>query len=116
MSYQSLIEDRGIRILIEEENGDYQGDLLFFVKGGRKFGFVSVGYGSCSGCDAYEAACDDNSLNELGDDIVGEIQWFDSLKQAKEFIANENERALQWYYHSSGWVNFARAVAEYRVR
>ena len=116
MSYQSLIEERGIRILIEEMIGDYQGDWLFFVKQGRKYGFVSVGYGSCSGCDAYDAAMDDGTLDELGEEIVASIEWFDSLKSAKQYVGNAYERALQWYYHESGWDDFAREVSEYRAR
>lgn len=116
MSYQSLIEECGIRILIENVIGSYDGDLLFFVKRARKFGFVVVGYGSCSGCDSYEAAMDDDSLAELGDEIVGAIQWFDSLKGAKKYIGNEYERALNWYFHESGWDDFAREVSEYRAR
>jgi hypothetical protein len=114
--YEDLIERDGINIVLYETVGSSEGDYLVLVKKGRKYGFVSIGYGSCSGCDAYEACYSDADFTELANDIIGEIRWFVSLKEAKSWITNEYDQKLQWYGNESGYSTFAREVAEYSAR
>ncbi len=42
-------------IMVAESYGDYQGDSMYMIRRGARFGMVRVGWGSCSGCDALEA-------------------------------------------------------------
>lgn len=59
MSYGSLISNR-FNVLMSEYFGSYQGDAFFVVEGpGDTVGLIVVGYGSCSGCDWYEATITD---------------------------------------------------------
>jgi hypothetical protein len=55
MSYQQALEAAGAKILAFEEFGDYQGDWFSLVEYKGEVGWVSGSYGSCSGCDAFEA-------------------------------------------------------------
>ena len=51
MSYQEAIEAAGVKVLAFESFGSYQGDWFAKVDGGYVWGT----YGSCTGCDAFEA-------------------------------------------------------------
>ena len=54
------------------DDGDYQGTLIFifpydtYQPMASEYLYTSVGYGSCSGCDTWEAA-------ETGDNFVGDM-------------------------------------------
>lgn len=53
--HQDLFERQGFEILDWESFGSFQGDHAAIVKKDGKVGFIVVGYGSCSGCDALQA-------------------------------------------------------------
>lgn len=96
--YQDLIEKRGrVKIIASASDEDYQGDTLLLVQGDSGFGFLIFGWGSCSGCDAYEAAYDDDhELEELGDSLVRGIQWFDTLEAAEDYITSGKDWEGSW--------------------
>src|ERR1041385_38155 len=52
MSYQKALEAAGAKVIDFKEFGSYQGDWFAFLDDGQ---IVSGSYGSCSGCDAYQA-------------------------------------------------------------
>jgi hypothetical protein len=54
MSYQSAMETAGAVVHDFEQFGSYQGDWWAFLTYQGITGFVTGGYGSCSGCDAWE--------------------------------------------------------------
>ena len=49
------LEKAGANVLDFEEFGSYQGEWLAFVEYKGEKGIVQGSYGSCSGCDAFEA-------------------------------------------------------------
>lgn len=55
MGYQKAIEACGLEVEKFKEFGSYQGDWIAILKDGR---VVSGSYGSCSGCDAFQAEFD----------------------------------------------------------
>lgn len=55
MSYEKAIELAGAEILACEYFGSYQGDWYAKVKYNGKVGWVVGSYGSCTGCDAFQA-------------------------------------------------------------
>ena len=55
MSYQSALEAAGAEVLEFEEFGSYQGEWLALVRVGGVLGVAEGCYGSCSGCDSFEA-------------------------------------------------------------
>lgn len=106
MSYRSLLE-RYVDVEDEGAAGDWQGDYIFRVRerDGGRLGYVVVGYGSCSGCDAYKAASswgvddDDNvQLAELAESIFNDIRW-GSVKELREAFLGVDGQANNWYYH-----------------
>jgi len=55
MSYMTALEAAGAKVLRYQYFGDYQGTILAEVEYEGKNGWVTIYYGSCSHCDAYEA-------------------------------------------------------------
>lgn len=55
MSYEEALKAAGAEVHAYETFGSYQGDWWALVSYEGKHGFVHGYYGSCSGCDAFEA-------------------------------------------------------------
>lgn len=113
--YLEMIAPLGVTTLVSETLGSYQGDIVALVQedvnySDERFGFVSIGYGSCSGCDALEAAQSAAELAGIAKQTVDSIRWFDSLDEAKAFIASDDQ-LLQWHGHEAEWPTFQAAVA-----
>lgn len=74
MSFQQAIEAAGATVHEFKEFGSYQGDWYALVTVNGEKGWVHGSYGSCSGCDSFEAefgrneeACDEHSYNPQKD-------------------------------------------------
>lgn len=87
--------------------GSYQGDYVYLIQDGDRWGTSIIGYGSCSGCDAYQAAeWDDEcalqdgkeptAVASLREDIQSNVRWFDSLDEAKAWLLSP-DRSLTWW-------------------
>mgnify|MGYP003344107885 CR=1 FL=1 len=70
MSYTQALEAAGAEVLSFEQFGSYQGEWWARVNYNGQTGYINGSYGSCSGCDAFEAefgfkegTCDDHSYN-----------------------------------------------------
>lgn len=55
MGYREALEAAGAIVLAYEEFGSWQGDWLAKVEYNGKIGWIHDYFGSCSGCDAFEA-------------------------------------------------------------
>lgn len=64
MSYESAMEAAGAVVHVSEQFGDYQGTAWAKVTYEGVTGWVSYGYGSCSGCDSWEAFTSDYDYDE----------------------------------------------------
>lgn len=114
MSYQEALAGIGVKATVDEHIGDYQGDWVAVVTAevnwDDKLGFLSYGYGSCSGCDAWQAAETPAELAEIVVGMVNKIIWFETPEELREYIAHPNR--LLSIYHEEGWTEFAAHVAK----
>jgi len=85
--YGGLIESLGVKIVLDVSDDDYQGDSYLVLQDGEKWGVLTYGWGSCSGCDAYEACHTVESMSELRDGLEAGISWYDSLDGLKAYLA-----------------------------
>lgn len=96
-NYEDLVVggDEGIEVVAAISQNEYQGDDHWVVRDPTgRFGYLSIAWGSCSGCDAYENAdygTDDRTvaMQELRDELIRNIQWFSSVT---ELLTWMNER------------------------
>lgn len=110
-SYDELVTSRGAEIIAAESDDDYQGDTYYLLKDGDQFGYLVVGWGSCSGCDALEDAQDRSfaEVQELRDSLINDILW----GAAAEILAHIEGRdeANDWYVRQQTYRRFkARAL------
>lgn len=85
--YDDLILSLGIDIVGSLVLGSYQGDTIYLVKEGPYYGYLVNGYGSCSGCDSFEASRDSaKDLTELRDVLENNIQWEPNLQELKRWV------------------------------
>ena len=112
-SYDSLVASAGT--IIKDWNiGSYQGDYVYLLKNGDKFGFVVVGYGSCSYCDSLESCDSQAEVDELKESIVKDIFW-GTAEEVEAYAIKED--ANRWYYHEHEWKTIKRELkAELRKR
>ena len=97
MGYGEALEAAGCKVLQFEEFGSYQGEWLALVTHNGETGVVHGYYGSCSGCDAFEAEFgwgdEENPgyqqrLADFGETYLPVVPIADWLKQQEDRIAN----------------------------
>jgi hypothetical protein len=71
-------------LLWEDSEADYQGHASFLVKKGNKYVFYEWHYGSCSGCDGWEAA--DATNEEIAAEMQERAAVFNSKKELKGWL------------------------------
>lgn len=76
--YESALEVAGMTVLAGRSFGDYQGTWYVFGIYNNIKGWVTGSYGSCSGCDAWEAEFDNYYT-----DFEYE-EWFQKIKEFGE--------------------------------
>ncbi len=78
--YIPMIKSMGHGIAGIFEAGHYQGDsYIFFERSGdHAIGFLSFGYGSCSGCDPLQATESFTELEQMRDSFCSKIVWKDN--------------------------------------
>lgn len=122
-SYESMLSSAGLDILEWQAVGDYQGDYYTVVRDSSgRYGFTVIGYGSCSGCDALEAATpwysdedpDWSDIVSLREDILSGVRYFDSKAEIAEFIQVEIEKnsGKDWYYYDDEILPALRELAK----
>lgn len=96
----------------EADCGEYQGDSYLIIKNDDKYGYLNFGWGSCSGCDALQACTNIHDVQELMDRLYSQIQWFDSLKDLKEYFSTKDwPLDYAWYYDK--FKDFVNKVINY---
>lgn len=96
MGYSETLEAAGAKVLDYKEFGNYQGDWAALVEYKGEKGIVFGSYGSCSGCDAFQAEFDFSDEAPIEKDgKYYKTYWDDEEISKSEFdegIANYNKR------------------------
>lgn len=84
--YDPLLASFGYEIVLKVDDDDYQGDSRILYRDGQRFGILTFGWGSCSGCDALQACDNLEEVEELRADLHSQIKWFASPSEALHYI------------------------------
>lgn len=84
--YNPLLESFGYSILFKTDDDDYQGDSWILFGDGERFGYLQFGWGSCSGCDALLASNSYQDIDELRQQLMESIVWWDSAREALKWF------------------------------
>lgn len=108
-SYSDLIESMEVEVLARHDDDDYQGDSRLLVRDGIRYGLLTYGWGSCSGCDALEGAGSNLAdVTELRDQMWRQIHWEDSAYAMLAYVDGKD-----WtldYSHSPEFLDAVRLV------
>jgi hypothetical protein len=84
--------------------GSYQGDIAYLLTNEKgEVGWLVVGYGSCSGCDALEAATSSyagggfEEVRKLRDELERDAEWFPDLPALREWVKQRTTES-DWYW------------------
>lgn len=85
--YMPMLNEFGRIVVLMSENG-YSGDTwVFYCTGNEegkfgKSGYLQVGWGSCSGCDALQGCDSKDDVQKLMNELYSQIIWFDEEDDA----------------------------------
>lgn len=105
--YSPYFEQMGFEVLHSLRIGGYQGDFIIVLYNSDtdRFGFNSIGYGSCSGCDAllgYEFDCRFYDAEQGKYVVEGESEDLDNFA---DYLWRLVQR-FQWYNDPSDLVEY----------
>jgi hypothetical protein len=108
-TYDTLIDSFEVEVLARKDDDDYQGDTRLLVRDGERYGLIVFGWGSCSGCDALEAAGGNLAdLTELRDAIWNGAHWEPSAADMVAYI-DRKDWSLD-YSHDPAFLAQARVL------
>lgn len=103
-SYEELIESFGVETLLTAELGDYSGDYLTILRDNLgRFGFLSFGYGSCSGCDSLQSCESLEEVVTLRDQLWEDTHW-GTASELKVYL--DDPELITWYRTGPGFGEF----------
>lgn len=108
--YQPMLDEFG-NIILQKDEQNYQGDSFLIYEKDGKYGYLTFGWGSCSGCDALQGCNSISEVQELMDILYSSIEWFDSLDALKEYF-EETDWTLQYQYNIREFKEFLIEVED----
>lgn len=92
--YTDMVKSFCKEILVEVTDKDWQGDSRYLIQDSKgRYGFLTIGWGSCSACDALEACKTDAERESLRYSLLSSVKWFNSLEAAKIAIRKKDWEA-----------------------
>jgi hypothetical protein len=111
-SHDELIAALGWEVAASVTERDYQGKIFVLLRDGRRFGFLAVGFGSCSVCDALQACGTYDDLAELRDQLIRAVRWEESAAGMAAYL-RAHDWDVQWYgSHREEKTEFLRLAGE----
>jgi hypothetical protein len=102
--YTPIIEALG-EVVLRKDDSDYQGDTYALVKGADgRLGYVNIGWGSCSGCDALQACDTLADIDKLAQSIADGAKWFADEAEARAWFEGHD------WQGEYGWRNEERVA------
>ncbi len=111
--YTPIIEALGHPLIRTDEDG-YCGDTFVLLRSKENenlYGYLTFGWGSCSGCDELQACNSYAELQELIDRFENDVKWDTAPNLYKYFLTHDWNG--DWVGHSSTFKEFySQAVRE----
>ena len=113
-SIDGLVASWGYGVVASKTFGSWQGDIAYIFANGDRLGIIVIGYGSCSGCDAFEAAtpfgddADWSQLESLRFEWREAVRWFDSPVEALVALDLASARGSDWWVFDKEIIEWLR--------
>lgn len=103
VSYGNLLDTFPAEALLQVDDDDYQGDSRVLLADGDRRGFLTFGWGSCSGCDALEACADRGEQLALRNELWDAVHWEDNAADMVTHL-----RGIDWDLRFGSGARFGR--------
>lgn len=114
VGYMTLIQAMGHDLLVHLSESGWSGDdFLLMRDADGRYGFLVFGWGSCSGCDAMEAASSWEDAEAIYQKLCDDVHWFDTLAGCVAYIHDKHRAGMEWYRFSDEFPSFVQQVDEY---
>lgn len=70
--------------------GDYHGDYLMLTRKGGKYGYVTVGYGSCEACDVWKGSETFEALLRFRNRVACHVRWENSAAEMAAWLKSHD--------------------------
>lgn len=109
-NYKWALEVAGATVLAFSDFGSYQGDWLAKVEWDGKTGWIKDYYGSCSGCDAFQAELNRDWEKGYKKQEVIDFgrRYFHEIKTYEE-VLEDVSRNIEWDMGADDMVKFMEA-------
>jgi hypothetical protein len=98
--YQPIIDAIG-EVIIQVDEGEYQGDTSVLYRNGKRYGYLTFSWGSCPGCDSFQACRSISEIQELIDRLQSDVEWFISKEEClKHFQELRGEAGYSWHEYT----------------
>lgn len=108
IEYEDVVSCFG-NIVIKVNDDSYSGDERYLLEKDGKYGYIIIGFGSCTGCD-WLLGCDTEQEKEsLIFDIKNDIKWFDNLSDLQRYFSKKDWE-LEYSWHADETKDFINKV------
>lgn len=107
--YLDLVRSFEAEIIASTSEGSYDGDYFFVLKKGNEYGYLTFGYGSCSGCDALQACDTPEEVQALRDSLYNSIWWVEGKENFAKWL-RERDWACIFESHYPHHKEFIRGI------
>jgi len=110
--YDPLVKSLGPDLLVQVDEDSYNGcSFLLYGTPGGQYGFLSFGWGSCSGCDALRQCESWGDVETLRKRLLGDIHWASDRLQMWLWLTDEEIQTLKWHWGSVSFAEFLKHAA-----
>lgn len=93
--YQPILNAIG-EIALQVDDRDYQGDSRVLYRDGNRYGLLTFGWGSCSGCDGLQACSSKAEVMELAVKLEQYVKWLLAPEMIEYLEHPDRELGYSW--------------------
>lgn len=87
--HEPIIAEIG-KVVVRVDYGTWQGDFYLLYRDGSRYGFLRLGYGSCTACDSLRACDSYREIQEYADGVERSVKWFESASDALHWFESHD--------------------------
>lgn len=111
--YDLLLRSIGYPVLLQADESCYQGSTFVLFSGHLgEVGFLSFGWGSCSGCDALQGCESWADIENLRHELVRDIVWKPGVLSMARWLNDGTVQELKWTWTSDAFVKLRGAFMD----
>ena len=76
-------------VVVRVDDADWSGDSRVLYRDGDRFGVLTFGWGSCSGCDSLQRCYSYEEVDRLRNGLVADIKW-GSREETVAYLASKD--------------------------